>query len=58
MILVMLQNCKRYEHAHFYKVDEDYFLDVQTRREADLIARFNGLMTDAWQVYKLILNYK
>lgn len=58
MILSMLKNCKRYENAHFYKVENDFFLDVKTRREADLIAKLNGLMTDAWNVYELILNYK
>lgn len=58
MILPMLMNCKRYEHANFYKVDGEMFLDVQTRREADLIAKLNELQEEAWKVYSLILNYK
>lgn len=57
-ILALLKNCKRYENAHFYKVGDDMFLDVKTRREADLIARLNGLQEDGWKILQLLYNYK
>lgn len=57
-VISHLMNCKRYENAHFYKIEEDMFLDVRTSKEATLIARFNGLMTEALNTYQEILNNK
>ena len=58
MILALLDNCERYKNAHFYKVENDYYLDVKTRREADLIARLNGMQEESYKLYQAILNYK
>ena len=57
-VISQLRNIKRYEHVHFYKIEEDIFLDVKTSKEATLIARFNGLMEDALKTYQEILNNK
>lgn len=55
-VITQLKNCKRYEHAHFYKIEEAMYIDVRTSKEATLIARFNGLMEDALKTYQEILN--
>lgn len=57
-VISQLQNSTRYKKAHFYKVENEMFIDVHTRKEADLIARFNGHMTDALDIYQTILNNK
>lgn len=57
-VISHLMNSTRYKKAHFYKYEDDMFIDVYTRKEADLIARFNGHMTDALDIYQIILNNK
>lgn len=58
MILPLLQNVKDYECAHVYKVENDLFIDVNTRKEANLIARLNGLQEESYKVYQEIINLK
>lgn len=58
MILPLLQNVRDYECAHVYQVEKDLFIDVNSRKEANLIARLNGLQEESYKVYQELINLK
>ena len=52
----LLKNCKAYRKAHYYTINEDVFIDVQTLKEANTIAQLEGHQEATFKLYNQIIN--
>lgn len=52
----LLKNTKHYKHAHYYMLENEMYIDVNTLCEQNAITMLNGYQEGVFKVYNDILN--